>query len=75
MPIQIRYFAKLRDQLGHAEARTDQPGSAMQIWQRVNPDLPLPANTLIAINQAYASPDSPVVDGDELAFFPPVTGG
>ncbi len=28
-----------------------------------------------AVNQQFASPDSPVAAGDEVAFFPPVTGG
>lgn len=28
-----------------------------------------------AVNQVIVSFDSPVVDGDEVAFFPPVTGG
>jgi molybdopterin synthase sulfur carrier subunit len=28
-----------------------------------------------AVNQVFASPETPVRDGDEIAFFPPVTGG
>jgi molybdopterin synthase sulfur carrier subunit len=35
----------------------------------------MPPNTLVAINQEYATPEQPVRDGDEVAFFPPVTGG
>ena len=42
---------------------------AVFVWQ------PFPANTLVAINQEYASPASAVRAGDEVAFFPPVTGG
>ncbi|XDF78513.1 molybdopterin synthase sulfur carrier subunit [Aliivibrio fischeri] len=30
---------------------------------------------LVAINQTISSLDSTVSDGDEVAFFPPVTGG
>jgi len=30
---------------------------------------------LAAVNQDMARPETPVADGDELAFFPPVTGG
>ncbi|MDO9709678.1 molybdopterin converting factor subunit 1 [Paracraurococcus lichenis] len=28
-----------------------------------------------AVNQEFATPDAPVAAGDEIAFFPPVTGG
>ena len=28
-----------------------------------------------AVNQVFARPDAPVAPGDEIAFFPPVTGG
>ncbi|MGG4608616.1 molybdopterin synthase sulfur carrier subunit [Providencia sp. Me31A] len=30
---------------------------------------------LAAVNQSFVSLDHPLVDGDEVAFFPPVTGG
>jgi len=75
MAIQIRYFAALRDYVGHGEAQTDAPASVAQIWTRVNPGLPLPNNTLVAVNHVYATLDTPVQDGEEVAFFPPVTGG
>lgn len=35
----------------------------------------LPARPAIAINQSYASLDTPLNDGDELALLPPVAGG
>lgn len=28
-----------------------------------------------AVNQDFATPETPVANGDEIAFFPPVTGG
>ncbi len=28
-----------------------------------------------AVNQVFAGPETPIRDGDEVAFFPPVTGG
>ena len=29
----------------------------------------------VAVNHAFAGPETPVADDDEVAFFPPVTGG
>ena len=77
MSIKVRYFASLKDQLGHAEAELsiNTPVSARLVWQQLNPDVILPDGVLTAINLEYALLDSLVADGDELAFFPPVTGG
>lgn len=74
--ITVRYFASLREQLGRGEEQVDAAGigCVADIWSRVCA-IPLPANTLVAINQEYASPTSAVRAGDEVAFFPPVTGG
>lgn len=77
MTIEIRYFASLRDQLGKAGDRF-QPERALtvaELWRQLWPDTPLPDQTLVAVNQEYASADRTVQDGDEVAFFPPVTGG
>ena len=35
----------------------------------------LPEGIRVAINQAFAAPDTPLADGDELAFLPPISGG
>ena len=77
MSIKVRYFASLKDQLGHAEAEVyvNAPVAARLVWQQLNPNISLPDGVLTAINQEYAQLDSVVADGDELAFFPPVTGG
>lgn len=81
MSIQIKYFASLRDELGRDgdELASDVlNGTSLTVaglWQRLWPDTPLPANTLIAINQEYSEREQTLRDGDEVAFFPPVTGG
>ncbi|HRD49486.1 MAG: MoaD/ThiS family protein [Candidatus Competibacter sp.] len=77
MAVRIKYFASLRDRLGRAEDRLD-PAVALtvaEVWATLWPDTPLPPNTLAAVNMEYASPEQTVRDGDEVAFFPPVTGG
>jgi molybdopterin synthase sulfur carrier subunit len=45
------------------------------VWARVAPEQPLGGQVLMAVNMDYAQADQPVSDGDEVAFFPPVTGG
>lgn len=76
MSIKVRYFAGLRDQLGREQEDLDAGGiaTAADVWKQVA-QADLPANTLVAINQEYAKPSDAVTDGDEVAFFPPVTGG
>ena len=76
MGISVRFFASIRENLGKSEETIDNQGisCAADVWQRVA-EQPLPRHTLIAINQEYAAPEQAVADGDEVAFFPPVTGG
>lgn len=77
MSITVRYFASLREQLGRDEDRLDalDADTAAGIWARAVPGRAMPDRVLIAVNQEYADGDQPVRDGDEVAFFPPVTGG
>ncbi len=75
--ITIRYFASLREQLGKAREEIEPAAgmTALDAWKSANAGSVPPDNVLVAINQSYASLDSPVDSGDEVAFFPPVTGG
>ncbi len=77
MSIKVRYFAGLKERVGRAEdeLQITAPLSAQEVWQRLNPDLNTPEALLVALNLEYVSWDASVRDGDELAFFPPVTGG
>jgi sulfur-carrier protein len=77
MAVQIKYFASLRDRLGRSEDQLimEESVTVIEVWRQLWPDTPLPANTLVAVNREYAAPEQPVRDGDEVAFFPPVTGG
>lgn len=77
MSIKIKYFASLREAMGRAEdhMETDSARTVGELWMELNGDHPLPSNTLIAVNMEYADIHRSVCDGDEVAFFPPVTGG
>jgi len=75
--IQVRYFASLREQLGRAGDFADVTSGTTvgELWARTTGNQPLPNNTLVAVNHEYSTLDRTVQEGDEVAFFPPVTGG
>ena len=75
--ITIRYFASLREQLGKEQERIEPKVgmTALDAWKNANDGKMPPDNVLVAINQSYASLNAAVNAGDEVAFFPPVTGG
>lgn len=77
MSIKVRYFASLKEKLGRASDELDATGvsTAGGVWHKANPNRPIPENTLVAVNMNYVDIHAYVKDGDEVAFFPPVTGG
>ena len=77
MSITVRYFASLRERMGRGEDRLEPPlpATVEEVWERVGDGEPLAGNLLSAVNLEYAESDHRVEDGDEIAFFPPVTGG
>lgn len=78
MNITVRYFASMRDKMGRAEEAVAVDGDSVtvaDVWKKVTDGQSIPDSTLIAINMEYTDADAVLKDGDELAFFPPVTGG
>ncbi len=77
MSIKVRYFASLKEKVGRPEDELPfiDIASVIDVWNQANRDIKLPDNILAAVNMEYVAIDSPVCDGDEVAFFPPVTGG
>ncbi len=77
MSITVRYFASLKENIGRGDDRVEITDSVTvaELWHRLNPNIDLPDNILVAVNMDYAKKDCKVSDGDEVAFFPPVTGG
>lgn len=82
--IQLRYFASLREALGIDSEQIDSNlgGTVGEVraalchrggrWKQA---LGEEQRLLAAVNHELATPETAVSDGDELAFFPPVTGG
>jgi len=83
--IKLLFFASLREQLGIAGEELDLPAEVSTVgalrahlrqrgpaWQAA-----LAEGKLVraAVNQGMAGPAVTIVAGDEVAFFPPVTGG
>ena len=77
MQLKVKFFASLSEQTGLTETTVDadSPATVLDAWNLATGDQSLPVNILCAINMAYARLDDSVSDGDEIAFFPPVTGG
>ena len=77
----IRLFAGMRDAAGKAVLKMELPasGTVSEVFSqlaRLHPEVsPFRRSLLVAVNQEYADWDGPVREGDEIAFFPPVSGG
>lgn len=77
MSIKVLYFASLKDFLGRSEDELVfiDIRTVNDVWTQVSSNQKMPDNTLAAVNMEYVTIDALVKDGDEIAFFPPVTGG
>ncbi len=83
--VKILYFAWVRERTGTASEDVTLPDGVATIrdlvaWQRGRGDGFADAfaeGDLVrcAVNQSHVALDHPISDGDEVAFFPPVTGG
>lgn len=76
MDIKVRYFASLRDKMGRGDEQVSFDGEATvaDLWNKVT-DMPLSDSILVAVNMEYTDANHKLKEGDEVAFFPPVTGG
>ena len=82
MSIQVLYFASLKEALGKSSESLDLPAGITTVgtlrdWlvAEGRGALATAKNLRCAVNQDMAGLDAPVREGDEIAFFPPVTGG
>ena len=81
----VKYFSWIKEHIGKAEEVIDLPAGITTIkelisyLENLNDDYRLAfekKNLIkIAINKSYSSIDDKIDNNDEIAFFPPVTGG
>ncbi len=84
MTIKILYFASLREKLGTSGENLELPAGVADVGGVLKllaarggewASLASVKNLKSAVNQDMARHDTPVKAGDDVAFFPPVTGG
>ena len=83
--LHLLYFAWLRERVGKAEERIALPtgvatvGDLVTWLQGRSPGhaaaFAVARTVRCAVNQQFAGPEASLAPGDEVAFFPPVTGG
>ena len=83
--IRVCFFASIRERLGIAAVELPFDVALRDVASLVRAldsgvvagaaNVLLADNTLVALNRSIAGPGSLVADGDEVAFYPPVTGG
>ncbi|WP_428487702.1 molybdopterin converting factor subunit 1 [Rhodopila sp.] len=84
-PLTILYFAWLRERTGTSQEELSLPDAVTTVTELVDylsargpghaAAFQNRRSIRCAVNQEFADPSAPVRPGDEVAFFPPVTGG
>jgi molybdopterin converting factor subunit 1 len=81
MRVTVRLFARLRDLAGSGELtrEIDAPATVAAVWAGLVRDFPgfaqYERSISCAVNEDYARLTTPVGEGDDVAFLPPVSGG
>lgn len=81
MRIRVQLFASLKDVVGESEINMTvaEKSTARSVFRELESRFPELVRyrplVLVAINQEYRDWDSRMAPGDEIVFFPPVSGG
>tara|TARA_B100001113_G_scaffold77431_1_gene60624 strand:- start:1032 stop:1265 length:234 start_codon:yes stop_codon:yes gene_type:complete len=77
MIIVVKYFASISDVVGKTSEKIDikQHKTAGDIWSDVSKNIKYTGTVKVAVNHKYVDMNHILEDNDEVAFFPPVTGG
>ena len=81
----IKYFSWIKEHIGKSEEQIDLPSHINNVNELINylNEIDKKYNIIfekkelikIAVNKTYSSFDTKISNSDEIAFFPPVTGG
>ena len=83
MKVNIKYFASIREAMGHSGEALETSASTLQELRDsliarggdAGQSLARGRAVRMALNQVMSDESAPLTDGAEIAFFPPVTGG
>ena len=77
MIIVVKYFASISDVVGKTSEKMDikQNQTVGDIWSDVSKNIKYTGTVMAAVNHEYVGINHVLKDDDEVAFFPPVTGG
>ncbi|WP_210640687.1 MULTISPECIES: MoaD/ThiS family protein [unclassified Pseudomonas] len=80
MKITVKFFARYREALGVDSVKVEGDFATVDdvrvlLVQRDGAEVLSEQNLMCARNEDLCQLDEPLVDGDEVAFFPTVTGG
>ena len=77
MIIVVKYFASISDAVGKASEKIvlEHEMTVGEVWTDVSKNIKYAGKVMTAVNHEYVSEDHLLKNEDEVAFFPPVTGG
>ncbi len=77
MIIVVKYFASISDVVGKTSEKIDikQDNTAGDVWSDVSKNIKYTGTVKVAVNHKYVDMNYILKENDEVAFFPPVTGG
>ena len=77
MQIKVKFFASLAEIVGCRETllAVDEKDTVKSVWEMVAVGKKIPDGTLCAVNRVHCEFQQEVKDNDEVAYFPPMTGG